>query len=68
MVSSRWRRDEGSEWSSTQHARFFDPSGIELPDVGIPHLVEPRAYEIGAPSPGWDGQRVDYDAAVASLL
>ena len=49
-------------------ARFFDPAGIELPEVGIPRLVGTRAYEIGAPSPGWDGQRVDYDAAVASLL
>ena len=47
---------------------FFDPAGIELPEVGIPRLVGTRTYEIGAPPPGWDGQRVDYDAAVSSLL
>jgi len=49
-------------------AHFFHPAGIELPEVGAPGTVRPRAYAIGAPSPGWDGQRVDYDAAVASLL
>ena len=47
---------------------FFDPHGSELPDVGLPRVVTTRTYEIGAPSPGWDGQRVDYDAVVASLL
>ena len=47
---------------------FFDPAGIELPEVGIPRLVGTRTYEIGASPPGWDGQRVDYDAAVSSLL
>ena len=39
-----------------------------LPEVGIPPLVEMRPYVIGAASPGWDGQRVDYDAAVTNLL
>ena len=48
--------------------RFLDPAGVELPEIGVPHLVGMRPYEIGTPSPGWDGQRVDYDAAVASLL
>jgi len=49
-------------------AHFFDPAGIELPEVGLPPTVGTIEHEIGAPSPGWDGQRVDYDAAVASLL
>jgi Domain of unknown function (DUF222) len=48
--------------------RFFDPVGVELREAGIPPVVGTRTYEIGAPSPGWDGQRVDYDAAVGSLL
>jgi hypothetical protein len=47
---------------------FLDPDGVELPEVGILSVVGTRTFEIGAPSPGWDGQRVDYDAAVASLL
>ena len=49
-------------------ARFFDLAGIELHAASTPGRVGAHVYAMGTPAPGWDGQRVDYDAAVESLI
>ena len=47
--------------------RFFDPAGAELPNTGPPVPVGSLPSVAYTPSPGWDGDPVDYDAAVACL-
>ena len=47
--------------------RFFDPAGAELPNAGQPVPIGSLPSVAYTPAPGWDGDPVDYDAAVACL-
>ena len=47
--------------------RFFDPAGAELPAVRQPVPIGSLPSVACTPAPGWDGDPVDYDAALACL-
>jgi hypothetical protein len=47
--------------------RFFDPAGAELPNTQQPFPIGSLPSVAYTPAPGWDGNPVDYDAAVACL-
>jgi hypothetical protein len=47
--------------------RFFDAAGAELPNAGQPVAIGSLPSVAYTPAPGWDGNPVDYDAAVACL-
>jgi hypothetical protein len=47
--------------------RFFDPAGAELPNTQQPFPIRSLPSVAYTRAPGWDGNPVDYDAAVACL-
>ncbi len=52
--------------------RFFTPTGAEIAPVpDVPTVSAPRPAPVDDPDAnlcGWDGERVDYDAAVDALI
>ena len=57
---------------ATGAAHFFTPAGAEIATVPeVPSVSATRRSPVGDPDTnlcGWDGERVDYDAAVDALI
>jgi hypothetical protein len=48
--------------------QFFTPAGALISPVGIPPERPPGLPVTAAPMPRWDGDPVDYDAAIDCLV
>ena len=48
--------------------QFFTPAGTLIGPAGLPPERAPELPVVAAPVPGWDGDPVDYDAAIDCLV